>query len=590
MRRGREARPEQRHRALLAVILVVLVVFAGRLVYVQGLRGEAVAAVALNQRMSTSTLPAARGEITDAKGVSLATSIDGYTVWVDQTQIAAWKRTSDASVEAAGAVDAAKELAPVLKMDALELGAKLNGTRHYVVLKRNVPPAVWRALRELGISGVNGDLVPQRIYPAGNTAGNIVGFVNREGIGLEGLESKLNKTLTGTDGSYSYERGRGGQAIPGGKREETPAVPGRDVQLTILRDLQWKAQDSLDKAVAATGSDSGSVTVENVTTGEILALADSGSVDPNNPGATDESARGSRSLRNVFEPGSTAKVITMSAAIENKLVGPQDHWEVPYAYTTANNQTFHDSHAHGLLKLTTAGVLAQSSNAGTVMIGQNIPQQVRYDFLSKFGFGKLTGIELPGESRGILHPAASWDGRTKYAVLFGQGVSVNAVQATQVFATIGNGGVRMQPHLIKSINDATGTGVATTEPAGTRVVSATTAATVLKMMESAVNEGTGTAAAIPGYRVAGKTGTAQSWGPGGKRGITASFIGVAPADKPKIAVSVIMNNPRSSQWGGTVAAPVFSEVAGYALQMLNVPPSGTKAELYATTFGEAGSG
>jgi cell division protein FtsI (penicillin-binding protein 3) len=235
-------------------------------------------------------------------------------------------------------------------------------------------------------------------------------------------------------------------------------------------------------------------------------------------------------------------------------------------------------------------VLAQSSNAGTVMIGQNIPQQVRYDFLSKFGFGKLTGIELPGESRGILHPAASWDGRTKYAVLFGQGVSVNAVQATQVFATIGNGGVRMQPHLIKSINDATGTGVATTEPAGTRVVSATTAATVLKMMESAVNEGTGTAAAIPGYRVAGKTGTAQSWGPGGKRGITASFIGVAPADKPKIAVSVIMNNPRSSQWGGTVAAPVFSEVAGYALQMLNVPPSGTKAELYATTFGEAGSG
>lgn len=582
--RTHRVRPERRHNAMLAVVVVVLTVFAGRLVYVQGLRGEAVAAEALDERMSTSRLTADRGEITDANGVVLATSVERYTIWVDQGQVATWKRTVGGSVEAAGAVDAAAELAPLLEMDAAELGGQLTGATSYVVLKRDVLPEVWRLVRELRIAGVNGDRVPQRVYPAGNVGGNIIGFVDRDGVGQEGLERALDDSLTGSDGRYSYERGRGGQEIPGGKREETPAVPGQDVQLTILRDLQWKAQDELDRAVAATGSDSGSLVAIDIPTGEILALADSGTVDPNDPGATDAGSRGSRALSNVFEPGSTAKVITMSAAIETGVTAPLDRWEVPYQYTTANNQTFKDSHEHGLLKLTTAGVLAESSNTGTVMIGQNIPQQVRYDYLAKFGFGVRTGLELPGESAGILHPSEKWDGRTKYAVLFGQGVSVNAVQATQVFATIGGGGVRMQPHLIKGSADVAGMTAVTPTSAGTQVVSPETAATVMKMMESAVNEGTGSAAAIPGYRVAGKTGTAQAWGSGGTVGITASFIGVAPADNPRIAVAVIMDNPRSSEWGGEVAAPVFSEVAGYALQMLKVPPSGSVPDLFATTY------
>lgn len=566
------------------MVLVMLVVFAGRLVYVQGLRGEAVAAEALSERMSTARLPAARGEITDSDGVVLATSVERYLVWVDQAQIAKWKRTSAGSVQAAGAADAAAELAVPLGMDPAELGAKLIGSKAYVVIKREVLPEVWRAVRELGIAGVNGDRVPQRIYPAGTVGGNIIGYVNGDGVGQRGLEASLDDVLTGTDGRYTYERGLGGQEIPGGKREETPAVPGQDVQLTILRDLQWKAQDELDKAVAATGSDSGSLVAMDVKTGAILALADSGTVDPNDPGASSADARGSRALSNVFEPGSTAKVITMAAAIETGVAGPLDHWEIPYRYTTANNQTFKDSHEHELLYLTTTGVLALSSNTGTVMIGQNIPQQVRHDYLAKFGFGARTGIELAGESAGILHPSDKWDGRTKYAVLFGQGVSVNAVQATQVFATIANGGVRMPAHVLKATTALDGTVEPSGTPVGTRVVSAETAATVLTMMESAVDEGTGSNAAIPGYRVAGKTGTAQSWGAGGATGITASFIGVAPADDPRIAVSVIMNNPRTSEWGGTVAAPVFSEVAGYALQMLKVAPSGSVPDLFATTF------
>jgi cell division protein FtsI (penicillin-binding protein 3) len=580
----RPPQPQLRRAAMFVLMVSVLTVFAGRLVFVQGLRGEAVAAEALTQRMTSSKLAADRGKITDANGVVLATSVERYTIWVDQAQVAAWKRTSGGSVKARGAADAATELAPLLQVDPAALGAQLAGTKRYVVLKRDVLPEVWTAVRDLRIAGVNGDRVPQRVYPAGNVGGNIVGFVSGDGVGQEGLEKKLNKALTGRDGRYSYERGRGGQEIPGGKRAQTPAVPGQDVQLTILRDLQWKAQDELTSAVAATGSDSGSVVVIDVPTGQILALADSGTVDPNKPGATDADSRGSRALSNVFEPGSTAKVITMSAAIESGVTVPQDRWEVPYQYVTANNQTFKDAEPHGLLKLTTAGVLAQSSNVGTVMIGQKIPQQVRYDYLAKFGFGKKTGIELPGESAGILHPAPDWDGRTKYAVLFGQGVSVNALQATQVVATVANGGVRMQPHLIAGRTNAAGTLVRAPIAAGTRVVSAATAATVLKMMESVVDSGTGSSAAIPGYRVAGKTGTAQAWGANGSVGITASFIGTAPADNPRIAVAVIMNNPRSSQWGGTVAAPVFSKVAGYALQMLKVPPSGTAPDLFATTY------
>jgi cell division protein FtsI (penicillin-binding protein 3) len=447
-----------------------------------------------------------------------------------------------------------------------------------------VLPDVWRAIRAERITGVEADREDERIYPAGSVGGNVVGFLNRDGEALAGLEQALDDRLTGVDGTYRYERGAGGQEIPGGAREQTPAQPGQDVRTTLLRDLQWKAQEAVDQQVAETGSDSGALVAMDVTTGEILALVDSGSVDPNDPGATAPDRRAARSISDIFEPGSTAKVITMAAALETGITDPLARWEVPYQYTTANGQTFKDSHEHAGMKLTTTGVLAESSNTGTVMIGQQLPEQVRHDYLARFGFGTRTGLELPGESAGKLHPAEVWDGRTQYAVLFGQGVSVNAVQATQVFATIANGGVRMPAHLVKSYTDADGTVHPADVGPGTQVVSEATADTVLTMMESAVSEGTGSAAAIPGYRVAGKTGTAQAWGAGGQTGITASFIGVAPADDPRIAVAVIMHNPRTSEWGGTVAAPVFSEVAGFALQLLKVPPSGSTPDLFPTTY------
>ncbi|QZN87548.1 penicillin-binding protein 2 [Cellulomonas sp. C5510] len=568
---------------LVVAVALLLTVFSGRLVWLQGVQGQAVAAEALQSRLTTAQLVAARGQITDAEGEVLATSVDRYDIEANQQLIRTWSAKVDGTTYT-GAAGAAQLLAPVLDANAAELGATLDGDRGFVYVAKNVLPEVWQAVAELRINGITASQVADRVYPNGNLAGNLLGWVDAEGSGATGVEAVLDDELAGTPGSTTYERGRGGQQIPGGYQESTPAVDGRSVQLTINSDIQWKAQQAIEQQVAATGSDSGTIVMTSVTTGEVLAMAESRTVDPNDPGADSALWGGSSAVSDVFEPGSTAKIITMAAAVETGLVDPYSQFEVPYQYTTPNNQTFKDSHEHAGLRLTTTGILAESSNTGTVMIGQNIPEQVRHDYLAKFGFGQKTGIELPAEQSGRLWDADDWDGRTKYAVLFGQGLSVTALQATDVFATIANGGVRVTPHLVKGWTEPDGTYTPAQPAETTQVVSPETAQTVLTMMESAVDEGTGSAAAIPGYRVAGKTGTAQAWAADGTQGITASFIGVAPADDPAIAVSVVLHNPRTSEWGGTVAAPVFSEVAGYALTELGVAPSGTQPELFPTTW------
>ncbi|GEK20625.1 peptidoglycan D,D-transpeptidase FtsI family protein [Cellulomonas xylanilytica] len=578
----RTVQPGSRGRMafLTALIIVTLAVFGGRLVYVQGLRGAAIAEEARNARLTSVELLGGRGEITDAKGSPLATSVERYEISVNQRLVASFKGSDNPPVPP-GAAGVAAILAPLLDMNAAELGGALVGDRQFVYIRKGVLPEVAREVRKLGLSGVNVDRVTERVYPNANLAGNVIGFVNSNGVGLAGLEASLDDRLTGTAGSETYERGRKGQAIPGGYSEDTPATEGDSVQLTLLSDVQWKAQSALDAQVAATGSSSGSLIVMDTRTGEIYALADSGSVDPNHPGEAAGSL--SSAVSDVFEPGSTGKVITMAAILDNKIADPLSQWEVPYTYSPDGKETFKDSHEHDVQRLTTTGVLAESSNTGTVMIGQHLPVQTRYDYLAKFGFGALTGIEMSGESKGILHPVDSWQRRDKFAVLFGQAVSVTALQATQVFATIANGGVRVQPHIVKGWTSPDGTYTPAPAAAATPVVSPETAKTVLTMMQSVVDDGTGSNAAIPGYQVAGKTGTAQNW-VGGVQGITSSFIGVAPADDPRIAVAVILHNPKTSVYGGTVAAPVFSDVAGYTLSELGVAPSGTTGTLFPTTW------
>lgn len=583
LRAARVGNPLTRVRVLSIAVIVTLALFSGRLVYVQAYQGESLAAEALQGRMNTQTIPAVRGEITDADGNVLATSVTRYNVFADQKLIADWAHTVDGE-RVGGAAEAARLLAPILEKPEAELAAELSGTSQYKMLKRDTAPETWDAIKELGISGLFAEQDSRRSYPAGTTGGNLLGFVGAEGHGMAGLEHAFDEQLAGVAGKRTFERGLGGHVIPTGIQETVAAVPGTDVRTTLLMDLQWKAQAAIEAQVEAMGASGGFIVVSDVKTGEIYALADAGSMDPNAP----TGFGGSKAISTIFDPGSTAKIVTMAAALETGVATPTSQYQVPYEYATSNGQVFKDAHEHGLENWTLTGILAQSSNTGTVMVGEQIPKQVRHDYLTKFGFGERTGIELAGEERGLLADADDWDGRTQYAVLFGQGMAATAIQSTNVFATMANGGVRTTPHLVAGTTDASGTYTPSAHPDPVQVVSPETANTVLTMMESAVEEGTGGKAMIDGYRVAGKTGTAQIPGPSGELdAYLASFIGVAPVDDPRLAIGVFLENPTVNEYakfGSVSAAPVFSDVMSFALQQLGVVPSGSTPELFPSTW------
>lgn len=581
--RPRVGAPPQRQRVALGLVLVLLVVLGGRLVQVQGFSGGSYADLAYTQRLTTVEIPGIRGDVVDRNGEVLASSVERWDVVVNQVQVVEALKTPEKAAEKAA------ELAELLDMPAGEVGAVLWGgeeKRQYVYLAKNVLPEVYREVAERRVAGVSGERTSDRSYPADSTAGNVLGFVGAEGHGQAGVELVYDELLSGRAGSQTYERGARGQRIPTGDQETEPAVDGHDVQLTIDRDIQYVAQSTLDAKVVESGAEWGALAITVPETGEILALVDSGAVNPNDPGATPAEDRGSRSVGASYEPGSTAKVITMAAVLEQGVATPTSQYVVPYTLSLPNigAKPFKDSHEHGDLQLTLTGILAESSNTGTVMVGQELPRQVRHDYLAKFGFGSPTGVELPGEESGILWPADTWDGRSQYAVLFGQAVTSTVLQNTQVFATLGNGGVRVQPHLVRGTQAPDGTFVPAELDEPQRVVSEETAATVVRMLESAVVEGTGGNGAVPGYRVAGKTGTAQAFERGGVIKHVSSFIGLVPADDPQLAINVVLYDPKTSIYGGAVAAPVFSEVAQFALQHLGIPPSGAPAELFPATW------
>lgn len=581
-RRGpRVAHPDARLRVAVLVVLFVMSLFAGRLVQLQGLDASALAAEALGNRLREETVPAVRGEITDVNGVVLASTVERRNVTVDQRVVGQYEKQVAGSVRRVGARGAAEDLAPLLGMSVDDVEERLTGDAGFAYVKKGVTPEVWRQVAELRIPGILAEHSFDRVYPAGNVAGNVLGFLGADGTPLAGLEMTRDEHLRGTDGSRRYETGGGGQRIWTDEATEVDPVPGGDVRLTLDRDLQWYAQDVIAEQVEEFGAEWGSVVAIEVETGRILALAEAPSVDPNDPGSAPEEDRGTRALRDVVEPGSTAKVITAAAAIEEGVVRPEDRFEVPYRYTTENGQTFRDSSPHGLQKLTFAGILGKSSNTGTVMVGEQLDRQTRYDYLTRFGMGQPTGLGFPGETKGIVHPPGSWDGRTEYAVLFGQGFSLNMLQSAQVFATIANDGVRVSPRLVEGTVDEEGEYHAEPQAETVRVVGPETAAAVRGMLEGAVAEGgTGGNAAVPGYRIAGKTGTAEAPSPdGGYSGYTSSFIGMAPADDPKIVVAVMLQRPTKAFYGGTVAAPVFSDVMAYALQHRRVPPTGAAPAL-----------
>jgi cell division protein FtsI (penicillin-binding protein 3) len=566
----------KRSTAILVIVAVILTVFIGRLVELQAFRGSALASEATNQRLKEISLPATRGAITDAAGNPLAVTVQAYNVTADQTLIA-------------DPVAAATAMAPILAVDPAALAARLTGDRRFVYVAKNITPENWQRIADLGLPGILKEGTSKRVYPSGTLAASLVGFVGADGKGLGGLESGLQDVLAGTDGEQVYERGQGGRAIPTAQHSKIDAVAGSTVTLTIDRDIQYTAQKALADKVAESRAESGSVVVMDPHTGKILALATVPTFDPNDISKSRSSDLGNRALSDVFEPGSTAKTMTMAAVIDQGAATPNTQFTIP-GTLKRGDKVFNDDVPHGTWYLTLTGVLARSSNIGTILASERIGSRTFNQYLRKFGMGQPTGLDFPGESKGSLMPYKDWSQTSFPSMVFGQGMSMNAVHVASVYSTIANDGKRVTPSLIESITAPDGTVTPGATPEETVVVSPKTAKTVLAMLENVVSEnGTAPKARIPGYRVAGKTGTAQVAVPGGYgREVIASFVGVAPADKPELVVAVTIVKPQVGRYGGQLAAPVFKEVMMSALKTRHVPPTGTVAPNMPLKFSKNG--
>ena len=568
---------QKRITALIAIFLVGIVGLVIRLIDVQAINASDYTVRAENELYRVNTLLAPRGEITDINGVPFARSVSAINVVVDQTMIENPER-------------AAAIAAPILKMSVNDVLSKIVGDKRWYLVARNATPAQWNELKDafakyndsLGRTEFNKRIVGffsernyTREYPSGSLIASLVGFVNQEGIGAAGIESSLNSTLAGTNGKYVYANGYAAQ-IPGTQQQIVQAKAGYTIRLTIDRDIQYVAQSAISKAVRNSKAASGTVIVMDPKSGEILAHATAPTFDPNKPVKLSDVHNSS--VQEVYEPGSTGKVMTLAAAIEEKLVSATTVFEVPYALRT-KYATFHDHERHPLQHLTTAGILAVSSNTGTIKIGSLLSDQKLYDYLRAFGVGSSTNSGLPGESAGLINAPSNWSGTTKPTMSFGQGYSLTAMQATSIFATIANDGVRVEPTVIAGTSDAQGHYTPAKSRKSSRVISPETAKTMRLMMESVVSSnGTAPSAAIPGYRIAGKTGTAQRVVNGRYSGYTASFIGFAPADKPRYVISVTIQAPQGMHWGGVLGGPVFKDVMSYVLEAKHIPPSNTKVK------------
>ncbi|MFD3585060.1 peptidoglycan D,D-transpeptidase FtsI family protein [Streptomyces sp. NPDC058683] len=592
--------PRPRLRMVGFALTLVLLVFVGRLLQVQAVDASAYAAKAEQNRYVVHTLAAERGGITDRNGVALAISEDAYDITADPTMFTRKQLKVDDGPEQAAAL-----LAPILGKDQADLVKLLrpeNRDLRYVRLAARQTPQVWKQIKDLKtaltnkadtdsgavnvLAGVFADPSSQRVYPNGDLAAGILGWVNADGKGGGGIEQQLDKQLTGKDGKIRYAQS-GGREVPTAGSTETPAVPGSDVELTIDRDIQWAAQNAITEQVEKSKADRGYVVVQDTRTGQILAMANSPGFDPNDLSTADAAAMGNAALQDAYEPGSTAKVMSMAAVLEENAATPLTHVVVPNRLHRGD-RLFKDDIDHATWYLTLNGVLAKSSNIGTILatgqLGKTQEQanQVLYSYLRKFGIGGYTGLGFPGETRGILAAPAKWSTSQQYTIPFGQGFSINAMQAASVYSTIANGGVRVDPTLVRGAKGADGRFTPAAQPKKSRVVSEKTAKTLAQMLESVVDDeqGTGAKAAIPGYNVAGKTGTANRVDPatGRYRGYTSSFAGFAPADNPRITVyCAIQNATAGSYFGGQICGPIYKQVMEFALKTLQIPPTGAKA-------------
>jgi cell division protein FtsI (penicillin-binding protein 3) len=531
--------------------------------------GRELRALGYDQRVRPLELPATRGEILDRNGEPLAISLEARDVYADPRYVRDPEGTAQRLSRVLGLRPRA--ILPALLDDP---GDPRDDTFAWVA--RQVDAELAARLEGMGIPGIGFLPSSARSYPAGPLAAQLLGFVGTDGRGLEGLEVGYDRLLAGTPGERIQEVDPAGRPIAQGVSATRPPVPGSDVILTIDRALQYQAEAALEDAVRANRAKGGTVIAMDVGTGDILAMANHPTFDPNAWQEADPEVWRNRAVTDAFEPGSVSKVITATAAIEERVV-PLGHRFLVPSQMRIGGFTLHDAHAHPTQRMTIADIVALSSNIGAVRIAERLGPERMAAYMSRFGFGRPTGVGFPGEAAGLVPPVSEWSGTSLATMAYGQGISVTPLQMAAVYAAIANGGVWVRPRLATVGPDGRAT------PAGPsptrRVVSRRTARTVTRMLAYAVDDGTGALAQVPGFQVAGKTGTARKPyedRPGYSDRHVASFIGFLPASRPEVVIAAILDEP-ATVYGGIAAAPLFQRVARAAIRHLGIAPGRTLA-------------
>jgi cell division protein FtsI (penicillin-binding protein 3) len=564
----------------LLVIAFVMSVFAGRLVQLQGLQGATLSADAAHNRITHVSFPAVRGSITTSNGTTLAMTVETYTAVADPKLIPAGSRPAIAA-----------RLAGPLGLPVATVLGKLDhpSSPQYSVLRANLSQAVGNRISAMELPGMTLEPSYARVYPDGDMASDVVGFTNtnQQGdlIGQAGLEYEYNSVLAGRAGSEEVEiAGTDGEPIPLSQQKVKPVVPAKSLRLTINSDIQYEADQVCRERVLKFHARNCSIVVMQPHTGAILAMAQWPTYNPAN--VTSVAATTNISTDNVFAPGSTLKSITVAAALEKGHQTPMSAYTIPYQIRMDNQYTFHDAEPHPTVRYTIAGILAHSSNVGMVQVVKHITPQVQYDYLRAFGLGARSGLGLPGESAGLIpQPGTSgyW-GDDPFEFSFGQGLGVTAIQMASVYATIANGGVRVQPTLVAGTVSSAGTYTPASPAPRRRVIQTKTAhelMTILQQVPGVDAQAGEPYGEISGYTVASKTGTAQVSDPSKSKCALcqygSSYIGIAPADNPQLVVAVNVQDPQGSQYfGDEVAGPAFYDVMRFALQTMKIPPDNAR--------------
>ncbi len=576
----------KRLRLFTAFLVVATLAFGWKLVEFQVVRAAEINKVSKEKRSVTRTLPAVRGSILDSEGHVLARTVNRYDINAAPINVAPITRTVNGMDVTISVEQQVAELAAALDMTVEDVAAKIQGTSNYASLKKNVDSETYRTLQKLDIPWLYFDQKLSRVYPDGAVAGNLIGFVGVDGTPLAGIERQYNSCLAGIDGQETFERGAtDGIRIPNSAQVTQKAKNGSNVVLTINSDLQYFTQQVLVNTVNNLRADWASAVVVEAKTGNILAAAEAPSVDPNKPSASAAADRESRIFQAVFEPGSTMKTVTAATVVDQGKANPESKVRAPYRIRLPWGSVIQDSHLHPTQKLTLTGVLRDSSNTGIIQFGALVDTETRYNYLRKFGVGEKTAVNFAGESAGLINKWQDWDKLTDKTSMFGQGIAVTPIQTAFFYQTIANGGVRLQPRLVAGCQDASGNITNTASKPGVRVISAAKARSTIDMLEKVVEQGgIGRTAAVSGYRVAGKSGTAQiKDGKGYGYRYAISFIGMAPAEDPQYVVAVTVYKPRTVS-NSIGATPPFKRIFEQVLRMYRVPPSTTKSAKIATEW------